>query len=427
MLYIKQALTVDPSVGIHEVMDILIDEGIIIDIAQSLIPPIECRCVHCPDLLVVPGLIDCHVHLREPGFEHKETIETGLTAAVAGGFTAVCAMPNTKPVVDNAITVKELVRKSKDYALAKLFPIGSITKEQKGEQLSEMGEMLNAGAVAFSDDGFPVSNSLIFRRALEYLKQFNGLVITHNEDVGLSNHGAMNEGYNSLVLGLPGIHRAAEESAIARDIEIAKYFGPIHIAHVSTKGSVDIIRFAKQRGIQVTAETAPHYFSLTDELLTTYNAHYKMNPPLRSEIDRRAIIEGLRDGTLDMIATDHAPHHSDDKNVDFEAASFGIVGLETAVGVTFKVLVEQEGFPLDQVVRLMSTHPSRLLGKEAEYVLKKGALANVTVIQMNWPTTVQDKKFKSKGKNSPFIGWEFGVRPYMTIVEGRIVYQVEKS
>ena len=420
-ILIKNGLVIDTINNVEEVKSILIDHGRIIKIDKDINEEAE-MVIDAKDKLVFPGFIDMHVHFRDPGYEYKETIETGLKAAVAGGFTAVCTMPNTKPIADNSFIVEYIKRQAKDTALAKVYPIGSISKGLQGAELSEMGEMISSGAIAFSDDGVPVSNTLLLRRALEYLKKFNGLIITHNEDLALRNNGAMNEGYSATVLGLPGIHRAVEESAIARDIEIAKNFGRIHIAHVSCKGSVELIRFAKQRGIDVTAETAPHYFALTDADITSYDTNFKMNPPLRTEEDRLAIIEGLKAGTIDCIATDHAPHGIDDKNVEFDHAAFGIVGLETSVGLVFEKLVKENKFTNLEIAKLMSINPAKIIGKEKDFVLKENSEANITIIDPNIKKKIDSSKFFSKGKNSPFVGREVNAEAYATIVMGKVKY-----
>jgi dihydroorotase len=374
---------------------------------------------------VFPGFIDLHVHLREPGHEEKETLSTGLKAAVCGGYTAVCPMPNTDPVIDNKFLIKFLKDRAWELNLAKLYPTGSITKGLLGQEISEYASMIRNGAVAFTDDGLPVTNMSTLRRALEYLSIYDKPLFLHCEDKDLADGGSMNEGFISTKIGLPGIHSASEEVGIAQVIEVAKYFGRVHIAHVSTKGSVDIIRFAKQRGIKVTAETAPHYFVLTEEKVEGYDTNAKMNPPLRTEEDRKAIIEGLRDGTIDAIATDHAPHTADDKNKEFNLASFGIIGLETSIMMIMKILYHEEGFSLEKICSLCSTNPAKIIDVSSGKIAK-GEVADFTVIDSEQDWTVSEKMFNSKSKNSPFIGFSGKGRAVMTIVDGKVVWK-EKS
>ena len=403
--------------------DILIKNGKISEIGKGISP--ETSKVDVIDLdgqYIFPGFIDMHVHLREPGEEEKESLASGLSAAVHGGITGVCSMPNTQPAIDNEFLVKFLVDKAWEINKAKLYPIGSITKNLEGKELSEMASMLKVGAVAFTDDGSPVTDMLVLRRALQYIKPYDVPLILHCENKDLSNGGVMNEGTLSTMLGLPGHHRAAEEAHIAESIEVAKYFGRIHIAHVSTKGSVDIIRFAKQRGINVTAETAPHYFTLTEDKVDGYNTAAKMNPPLRTEEDRRAIIEGLRDGTIDVIATDHAPHGIDDKNKEFGIASFGITGLETAVMLTIQKLVIEEKFPLELIAKVWSKNPSDILKLKSGNI-QKGSVADLTVISLDKKWTVRENMFYSKSKNTPFINLKGQGKAIKTIINGKIIWQ----
>ncbi len=422
-LLLTNATIINPS-G-QQTGDVLIQEGKIAQIGKNIVAP-DAEVHDCHNALVFPGFIDMHVHLREPGEEEKETLSTGLSAAVHGGITAVCSMPNTKPVIDNEVFVKFLIDKAWEINKARLYPAGSITKGLKGEELSEMVSMLRVGAVAFSDDGSPVDNMQVLRRALQYIQPFNKPLILHCEDKSLASDGAMNESETSTVLGLPGIHAVSEEASIAQSIEVAKYFGRIHIAHVSTAGSVELIRFAKQRGIAVTAETAPHYFTLTESSVEGYNTSAKMNPPLRSEIDRRAIIEGLRDGTIDAIATDHAPHAVDDKHVEFNNAKFGIVGLETAVMLTMEILVNQEGFSLEKIAKLWSESPASILGVSGGEV-KVGAIADLTVIDPKYFWTVEPNRFFSKSKNTPFTGFQGKGAAIMTIVNGQIKWEAKNG
>jgi len=402
--------------------DILIDNSKIIEIGTSLKHENAIQIIEAEGKYVFPGFIDMHVHLREPGQEEKETLLSGLSAAVHGGITGVCCMPNTNPIVDNEYYVKFLIDKAWEINKARLFPIGAITKQSKGEEISEMVSMIKAGAVAFSDDGVAVSNMLVLRRALQYIKPYNKPLILHCEDKQLSVDGAMNEGETATKLGLPGIHNVAEEAYIAQSIETAKYFGKVHIAHVSTKGSVELIRFAKQRNIAITAETAPHYFVLTEKNVGSYNTNAKMNPPLRTEEDRRAIIEGLRDGTIDAIASDHAPHTVDDKNKEFNQALFGIIGLETLIMLSLKVLVQEEGFTLSQIAKLCSYNPASILGIKAGY-LKAGTVADLTIVDLNRKWSLDENYFYSKSKNTPFIGWQGVGKAELTMVNGIVVWQ----
>jgi dihydroorotase len=359
-----------------------------------------------------------HVHLREPGFEYKETIKTGTMAAVKGGFTTVCCMPNTYPVNDNASVTEFIIRKAAQEGSCAVLPIGAITKGQKGEELAEIGTMRKEGCIAFSDDGQPVINSLIMRRALEYSKAFNVPIISHCEDLTLSEGGVMNKGLLSITLGLRGIPAEAEMIMVYRDISLAELTdGRLHIAHVSTEGSVRLIRDAKKRGINVTAETCPHYFSITEDAVKDYNTNAKVNPPLRTDTDIEAIKEGLRDGTIDVIATDHAPHHMDEKLREFDLAPAGISGLETALALSLK-LVEESVLTMSQLTEKIALNPARILGIE-KGTLKIGTDANVVILGMNREFTVEADKFLSKGKNTPFEGWVLKGMPVVTIYRGR--------
>ena len=421
-ILLKNATIVNST--LVEQKDVFIDKGRIVKISED----IEDSADIVYDLqgkYVFPGFIDLHVHLREPGHEEKETLSTGLKAAVCGGYTAVCTMPNTDPVIDNKFLIKFLKDRAWELSLAKLYPTGSITKGLLGQEISEYASMIRNGAVAFTDDGLPVTNMSTLRRALEYLSIYDKPLFLHCEDKELADGGSMNEGFISTKIGLPGIHSASEEVGIAQVIEVAKYFGRIHIAHVSTKGSVDIIRFAKQRGIKVTAETAPHYFVLTEEKVEGYDTNAKMNPPLRTEEDRKAIIEGLRDGTIDAIATDHAPHTADDKNKEFNLASYGVIGLETSIMMIMKTLYHEEGFSMEKICSLCSTNPAKIIDVSSGKIAK-GEVADFTIIDSEQTWTVSEKMFNSKSKNSPFIGLTGKGRAVMTIVDGKVVWK-EKS
>ena len=371
--------------------------------------------------IVVPGLIDLHVHLREPGHEYKETIETGLMAAARGGFTAVCPMANTSPVNDNAQVTSFIINRAKELGLSRIYPVGAITKGLKGESLAEFGDMKKAGIAAVSDDGCPVENSMLMRRALEYAKGLNIPVISHSEDLSLSKNGAMNEGITATKLGIKGIPNAAEASFIMREICLAELAGaPIHIAHVSCEESVEAIRNAKKRGIKVTCETAPHYFTLTEKAVAEYDTNAKMNPPLRTEKDRQAIIKGLADGTIDCIATDHAPHSSLEKDLEFDMAAFGIIGLETSLPLSLK-LVENGILSFETLIEKMSKNPASILGINND--LKPDNPADITVIDMESCFTIDPKSFLSKSRNTPFAGFKVTGEAYITMVKGKIIYQ----
>jgi dihydroorotase len=379
----------------------------------------DSRIIDAKGLYVLPGLIDMHVHLREPGFEYKETIKTGTRAASKGGFTTVCCMSNTYPVNDNASVTEFIIRKAAQEGYCTVLPIGAITKGQKGKELAEIGTMINEGCIAFSDDGHPVMNSLIMRRALEYSKTFDVPVISHCEDLTLSEGGVMNEGLMSVTLGLGGIPAEAEQIMVFRDILLAELTGGrLHIAHVSTEGSVILIRDAKKRGVNVTAETCPHYFSITEDAVKDFDSNAKVNPPLRTERDIKAIKEGLRDGTIDVIATDHAPHHRDEKLREFDMAPFGISGLETALSLSLR-LVEEGILTMNQLVEKMVLNPSRIL-RLNKGTFKVGANADIAIVDINKEYRVESERFVSKGKNTPFEGWVLKGMCFLTICKGKV-------
>ena len=373
-------------------------------------------------LHVFPGLIDMHVHLREPGYEYKEDIASGSAAAVRGGFTQVCCMPNTDPVCDNAAVVSYIDRRGKEVGLCKVRPIGAMTVGEKGEQLAEMGKMKDAGAVAFSDDGRPVSDSRILRLAMEYAAGFGMLTLSHCEDKALVDGGVVNEGFNSTLAGLKGGSRAAEEIDIARVIILAETLGlRAHVCHVSTRGGVQLLREAKRRGVRVTAETCPHYFTLTDDAVTGFDANTKVNPPLREQGDVDAIKAGLADGTLDCIVTDHAPHHADEKNVEYNLAAFGISGIETSFSLSYTALVRGGVLTLEQLAEKMSAAPARILGLEGG-ALKEGAVADLMLADLSEKYVIDPAEFRSKGKNTPFKGQEVYGRVKATIVDGAVKF-----
>jgi dihydroorotase len=414
---------VDPSQEIDGIGDILIEEDRIKEIVlrprtlNAISSSFEI--IDATNLYVLPGLVDMHCHLREPGFSHKETIRTGTLAALKGGFTTLCCMPNTNPVNDNETVTEFILRKAYAEGACYVYPIGAITKGQKGEELAEMGNMHSAGCVAFSDDGRPVMNSLIMRRALEYSKAFNMPVISHPEDINLSEGGVMNEGIESNRLGLKGIPDEAEEIMIARDIMLAGLTGGrLHIAHVSTRRGVELIRRAKEEGLNVSAETCPHYFSLTEAAVSDYNTDAKVNPPLRTEEDINAIIEGLRDGTIDVIATDHAPHHRDEKLQEFDKAPSGISGLETALSLSLK-LVHDGRLSLKELIKKLSFNPAKIVGIP-KGTLRPGTKADILIVDIKREFRVEAERFLSLGKNTPFDRWLLKGMAIMTICKGVI-------
>ncbi len=401
--------------------DLLIENGRISKIGSGL--NCEGKVIDATGKHVLAGLIDMHVHLREPGFEGKEDIESGSKAAVAGGFTQICCMPNTNPVCDNAVVVSYIKNRAQQVGLLKVHPIGSITKGEEGAALSETGKMKEAGAVAISDDGKSVMDSNIMRLAMEYASGFGIKCLCHCEDINLVDGGVVNEGYNSTLTGLKGSLRAAEDIMIARDICLAESLGvPIHICHVSTYSGVEIIRSAKSRGVEVTAETCPHYFALTDDIITTFDTNTKVNPPVREERDRLAIIEGLKDGTLDCIVTDHAPHSAKDKAVEYNLAAFGMSGLETSFALSYTYLVKSGKIPIVKLSKLMSANPAQILDLDGGEI-KEGAVADLTVVDLNKKWTVNGEKFLSKGKNTPFNGYEVYGSVEYTIVDGAVKYK----
>ncbi len=418
---IKNGHIIDLKNDIDMYGDILILDGVIVQIGEG-IEDCEAEVIDAKGMVVSAGLIDMHVHLREPGYEYKEDIKTGTMAAAAGGFTSVCCMPNTNPVADNATVISFIKSRADKVASCRVFPTGSITKGLLGKELSEMGEMKKEGIVAVTDDGRPVENGSVMRRAIQYASHFDLPVISHCEELSLLDSGSMNDGAVCTRLGLRPIVPAVEEAMVARDILIAEHEGKrIHIAHVSTKGSVDLIRQAKKRGVMVTCETAPHYFSLTDDAVDGYNTNAKMNPPLRSEADVEAIIEGLCDGTIDAIITDHAPHHIDEKNLEFDYAANGIVGLETSLALSITYLVKTGKLTLNEMLQKMTYNPSNILNLGLGEIAL-GAIADLTIFDPDEIWTVKVDNFKSKSKNSPYDGFTLSGKAHMTIVEGRIMY-----
>jgi dihydroorotase len=417
---------VDPSQRLDEVLDVLLVGGEVARIGRDLEAPEGAEVRRVDGLVVCPGLIDLHVHLREPGFEHKETIQTGARAAAAGGFTAVCAMPNTDPPIDDPAAVGFVLAEGMRAGAARVYPVGCVSVGQKGERLTEIGEMVDAGAVAISDDGQPVADSGLMRLALEYAQTFGIPVADHCEDKGLSRGGSMHEGVVSARLGLIGIPGAAEDTIVARDLMLAELTGGrIHIQHVSTRRSVELIREAKARGVRVTAEATPHHFTLTDEAVDGYRTEAKVNPPLRTADDRDAVREGIADGTLDCIATDHAPHHYDEKEQAFDDAPFGLIGLETALGLAITELVGKGVLTLMDLVDRMSCGPARAFNLPGG-TLRPGSPADVTVFDPAEEWIVDPNTFLSKSRNTPFAGWKLTGRAVLTIVGGRVVWDRER-
>jgi dihydroorotase len=423
-LLLKGGRVIDPAQGLDATRDVLIKGGRVAEVGSRLSAR-GAEVVDVSERIVCPGFIDTHVHLREPGFEQKETVASGTRAAAAGGFAAVCAMPNTEPVNDSAATTRFILEQAEAEGVVRVYPIGAITKGSRGEELAEHGDLREAGCVALSDDGRPVAQARMMRRALEYAQAFGLTIVDHCEELTLSDKAPMHEGAVSTLLGLRGQPAAAETVMVERDILLAELTGGrLHVAHASTQASVDAIRRGKARGLRITAEATPHHLLLTDQAVkdSDYDTSTKVNPPLRSEADRLALIEGLRDGTIDNIATDHAPHTVDDKRVEYDQAAFGIVGLETAVALMLDRLVRPGLIDLPRLVALLSTNPARLFGLPGG-TLKPGAPADVTVLDLDASVKVDPARFVSKGRNTPFVGWPLKGAPSLTIVGGTIVWR----
>lgn len=420
-LLIRGGTVLDPLAGTVEKKDILVVDGKIAAVGLSL-PAEGADILESSGKLVAPGLIDMHTHLREPGFEAKEDIASGTRAAARGGFTAVACMPNTDPPADSAAVISYIKSAAGAKGLVEVYPVGAITRGSGGRELAEMGCMREAGAVAFSDDGQPVMDAGLMRRAMQYARMLGAVIISHCEDKTLSAGGVMHEGYNSTVLGLKGIPASAEEVMVARDIILAGETGcRLHIAHVSTAGSVRLVREAKTRGVPVTCEVAPHHFTLTDEAVSGYNTFTKVNPPLRSAADVAAVIEGLSDGAIDVIATDHAPHTAEEKDVEYDRAPFGLVGLETAVGLVWTELVASGALTPLEAVRKMTLNPARVLGIP-KGTLDIGADADITIIDPELSEEVDPASFAGRGRNTPFAGRLLKGLPVVTVVHGRVVF-----
>ncbi len=426
-LLIRKGRVVDPSEGIDQVMDVLLTDGRVEDLGEGLELPADTPALDADGHVVAPGFIDLSAHLREPGYEHKETIATGCRAAVAGGFTAVCSAADTKPVNDGPSVTRFIRERAADVDLARVYPVGAVSRNLEGEELAEIGEMAREGVVAVGDAGRPITNSLLMRRALEYARSFDIPVAVHAEDPGLTDRGLMHEGAVSTRIGLRGMPAAAEAVVIARDLALAKATnGRLHIRHISTSAGLTLIRAARADGVSVTCDVAPQNFCLIDEdvAAATYDPNWKTNPPLRSAEDVKAIQQALSDGTVDAIVSDHQPHHPDDKELDFSEAPFGIVGLETAVSLAIDRLLHGKALEVGQLVQLLSTGPAEAFCLPGGS-LRKGAPGDVTILDLERRITVDPTRFQSKSSNTPFGGWELRGAPVATIVGGRIVWQVE--
>lgn len=406
-----------------EKCDVLIEDGIITGIGSGLEGD---EVIRASGKTVIPGIIDMHVHLREPGFEGKEDIASGSLAAVAGGVTQVCCMPNTDPVCDNAVVVNYIINRAKQVDLCKVRPIGAITRGEQGESLADIGKMAQAGIVAISDDGRSVMNSNIMRLAMEYASDFGLKCLCHCEDKTLVDGGVVNEGYNSTLCGLKGQLRAVEDIMICRDICLSRSLDiPVHICHVSTYSGVDIIRAAKADGVKVTAETCPHYFAITDDIITSFDTYTKVSPPVREERDRLAVIEGLKDGTIDCIVTDHAPHSKKDKEVEYNLAAFGMSGIETSFAVSYTYLVKTGALTLPELMRKMSYEPAKVLGLEGGEICE-GGVADIAIVDLDADYVVDGEKFLSNGKNTPFNGCRVWGKVLKTLVDGKVKFDAEK-
>jgi dihydroorotase len=424
-LLIRNGRVVDPSQGLDQGLDVLIENGAVAAVGERLEAPAKAKTFDAAGLVVAPGFIDLHTHLREPGYEHKETIESGCRAAVAGGFTAVCCMADTDPVNDDPAVTSFIRKRAEQLGLARVYPVGAVSVGLNGEEMAEIGEMVGAGAVAVSDNHRPVANAQLFRRALEYARSFDVPVAAHEEDLNLSDGGSMHEGAVSTRIGLRGIPTSAEEVMVARDVLLAELTGGrLHLCHISASTSLDLVRTAKQRGLSVSCEVAAHQFVLTDEDVAgaNYDPNWKVNPPLRSSSEVESILQAIYDGTVDAIVSDHEPHHADDKELDFSDAPFGIVGLETAIPLALDRLVHGRVIGLMQLVRLMSTRPAEIFALPGGS-LREGSPADVTILDLRALRTVDTSKFESRAHNTPFAGMRLKGWPAATIVGGEVVWK----
>lgn len=421
-LLIKNGRVIDPATGIDETLDVLVERGKIVALKPQIVVE-DAKVIDASRLVVAPGFIDMHTHLREPGQEDKETIRTGSLAAARGGFTSIACMPNTVPVNDNRGVTEYIISEARKKAAVNVFPIAAVSRSQKGEELTDLADLVEAGVIAFSDDGFPVKTSEIMRRALEYSRLLDTVIIDHCEDRSLTQDSVMHEGYYSYLFGLNGMPASAEEIIVARDLILAeKAKARVHIAHLSVKGAVDFIREAKRRGVKVTVEVTPHHLLLTDSRLENYDTNLKVNPPLRSKEDVESLIQAVQEGIIDVFATDHAPHTIDEKSVEFDHAPFGINGLETAVPLLLDKLVNKNIIPIQRLIEMMSTTPARILGLGNKGKIEVGADADLTILNLHKEVVIDVNKFKSKSRNNPFHGWKLRGTPVLTIVGGKIVY-----
>ena len=421
-MLLKNAKIVNPKTNFEGISDIRIEDGIVKEIATNLQPMTNEEVIDLTDKIITPGLVDIHCHLREPGFNAKETIKTGIASAINGGYTAICPMANTNPQVDNATTLTYTIIKAKEVSDIGFHPICAVTKGLGNEKMVNVSELLDNGAIAFSDDGKPVENMYLLKEALKYVNSNNATIISHSEDSSLANGGCINEGKVATRLGLKGIPNITESLAVARELEVVRAVnGKYHFAHISTKRSIELIRQAKKDGLNVTAETAPHYFSLTEDDIVDYDAKYKVNPPLRTKEDLEAVIEGLQDGTLDAIATDHAPHTVHEKQLPIQNAPMGMAGFETALGITLTYLVHTGKLSLMEAVKKLTFAPASILNIPNQGTIEVGSEANMTVFDLNEEWTVDASQFKSKCRISPFDGYKLKGKQKLTIIKGKII------
>lgn len=421
-MLLKNAKMVNPKTNFEGIIDIRITNGIVEEISKNLVPKQDEECIDLTGKIVTPGLIDMHCHLREPGFNAKETIKTGIASAINGGYTAICPMANTNPQVDNATTLTYTISKAKEESEIGFYPICAVTKGLENEKIVNVSELIDHGAIAFSDDGKPVENMHLLREALKYINSHNAIIISHSEDSSLANGGVMNEGKVATRLGLKGIPDITESLAVARELEVVRSVnGRYHFAHISTKRSIELIRQAKKDGLKITAETAPHYFCLTEDDMVEYDAKYKVNPPLRTKEDLEAVIEGLQDGTIDVIATDHAPHTVHEKQLPIQNAPMGIAGFETALALTLTYLVHTGKLTLSEAMKKLTSAPAEILNLQTQGSIEVGKPANMTVIDLDKEWTVDASKFKSKCRISPFDRFNLKGKAIMTIINGKLI------